>query len=202
MPLVPVVMGLPVLLPPHDDFDMFGDGGQHYHIDYRYCADDPIQHKVIFADVKHTWEERELVRKEYQIDMNSFVVFFLLTQAYQGEKLNCGKCPHKGFSVTNGQCPGHGLTFDENGEVDTELFIQLVNEPESRKLISIDQMRQWVRAKYGWMKFEFGYNDPICGKYIRGVETVNRHGRILARVIFKFPCVLPKEGGSVDVTFN
>lgn len=102
MPLVPVVRGLPVLLPPHNDKPDFGGDGQHYHIDYRYCPDEPIQHRVVFADEQPTWEEREEVRKEYQIKMDSFLVLFFLTDAYDGERLKCGKCPHKGLPVTNG----------------------------------------------------------------------------------------------------
>lgn len=201
--LVPTIKGIPVLLPPHEDTPDFGDPGIHYHIDYRFCSDPPVQNRVLFSTEEPTWEEREQVREDYELVYSGIMVLLLLTVKYREEKLNrCGRCPHKGLPVTNGQCPGHGLSFRQ-GKVDSQLFIQLVGIEESRRLLTLETMREWIKAKRGFIRFDFKSGES-SGKSFSGVEIVNRDGRSLAKIPFKQEhCgTITSEGGVVYVTIT
>lgn len=203
MPLVPVVKGLPVLLPPHNDSPDFGTPGQHYHIDYRYCTDLPEQERVIFSDEEPVWEVRDTIRDDYQLVNSSMMVLFLLTRTHMKASLSeCGRCPHRGLFVANGQCPGHGLTFKKDGRVDSKLYLQLIDIPEGRKRITRREMREWVAQKYGVFSFYFGPDSEYIGKEVIGIEVVNEAGRNLARIRFKETHQIPKNGCTVSGTIR
>lgn len=96
---------------------------------------------------------------------------------------------------------GHGLSFKENDKVDTKLYVQIIDMPHTRQRIKCRVMRSWYKNARGHLTFVFKKGDPACEKQINGVEVVNRFGRSLAKLKFG-PCVLPKDGGSIDVTIK
>lgn len=121
---VPTIDGVPVLLPAHDHPE-FGDPGRHYHVDFRYCPDDPRQDRVIHSAADPVYVEREAVRPDgYPCNSQAARVLFYLAWKYRNAPPHCGKCPHKGLPVYDGQCVGHGLVFDADGRVVRDFFLR------------------------------------------------------------------------------
>lgn len=122
--LVPTIQGTPVLLPGHDHPE-FGSPGLHYHIDYRFVDGVAEQAKVIWPveGEELVMVEMEPLRETYDIHVQAGKVLRHLTNIYGGQKAVCGKCPHKGLPIMNGVCVGHGLVFDANNCVETNLEI-------------------------------------------------------------------------------
>lgn len=118
--LLPTIKGKPVLLPVHNDVDL-GQPIYHYHVDPRFVGSDNPEiladegENVVFME----FPESEAVPK----NVNFGISFYLqLLGMYEGRKLCGTRCPHRGIEVFhNRQCMGHGLRFDENGEVKGKL---------------------------------------------------------------------------------
>ena len=122
--LVPTIQGIPVLLPAHDH-PSFGSPGLHYHIDYRFLEDPPLQARVLWPKdgEEPVMVELPMLRECYDIQVQAVKVLRHLTAIYIGEQAKCGKCPHKGMPVMNGVCVGHGLCFNAEGFVEHNLEI-------------------------------------------------------------------------------
>lgn len=130
---VPTIQGIPVLLPPHDHPE-FGTPGQHYHVDFRYCSDQPRQDRVIHSDEKPIMLSLELIRHNYTIQSGALAVVHFLSEKYKGERAKCGKCPHKGLPIMNGLCTGHGMAFNTAGYPEQDYHIRIGPELHSESL--------------------------------------------------------------------
>lgn len=110
--LVPTIDGVPVLLPPHEHPE-FGDPGLHYHVDYRFTDLEIRQNRVIHSTAEPALVDLPQVREVYTVTTaNPKLLTFL---AGRHTHANCGRCPHKGFPIMDGVCPGHGLVFNTDG---------------------------------------------------------------------------------------
>lgn len=131
---------LPVVGTAHDDTEIIGVSGRHYHIDWRFTKMGDIGEfesarkfgRVIWERNvigKPLFMRRKLLRQmdEFPIRIPNFgggsspIVFIpRLEAAYRDVKLkqNCMLCPHRGISLAGVPekdgvrvCPGHGLAW-------------------------------------------------------------------------------------------
>ncbi len=164
---VPTIDGVPVLLPAHDHPE-FGDPGRHYHVDFRYCPDDPRQDRVVHSAADPVYALLEAVRPDgYSCNSQAARILFYLAWKYRHAPAHCGKCPHKGLPVYDGQCVGHGLVFDADGRVVTDFFLRA----GSVTLPVIGGCRLYTFVM-------------TTDEAVEGVEVVTEDGRVVARVPF------------------
>ena len=121
--LVPTIDGIPVLLPAH--CDTFDKPGRHFHVDFRYLDEPPRQDRTIFTDAEPVYRRLPKLRDTYRIDMRALNLPVLMAQRYAGRRAVCGKCPHQGLPVMRGQCVGHGLMFEPDGEVTQDFLLHV-----------------------------------------------------------------------------
>lgn len=165
---VPTIDGVPVLLPAHDHPE-FGDPGLHYHVDFRYCPDDPRQDRVIHSTAEPVYADLEPVRPDgYPCNSAAARVLFFLAWTYRNSPPHCGKCPHKGLPVYDGQCVGHGLVFDAEGRVVRDFFLRA----GSVTLPVIGGCRM-----YSFLM--------TAEETVTGVDVVTADGRVVCRVPFR-----------------
>lgn len=136
----------PTLGPLHDDREIIGTPGEHWHIDWRFAPEWSMECSEkgrFFGRV--AWKRRVkrepqwkllkclrlmpefpiLIGGEYEDDPSEVQWLARLETAYADAKISkCGKCPHRGIPlvgvpVVNGVrvCPGHGLAFSESGSM-------------------------------------------------------------------------------------
>jgi hypothetical protein len=125
--LVPIVRGRVVLLPPHQDPELFVPT-KHFHTDKRYSKIQAEGFEII-PDGPVTWEPAESWMRWHDLTVvhESNPIYAQLLKTCSGEKLKpgqdgvCNRCPHKGISVESRSygsiCPAHGLKFDHHGTV-------------------------------------------------------------------------------------
>lgn len=122
---VPTINGIPVLLPRHEHAS-FGKPGMHYHIDWCYHPGEPEQNDVVWDDGPIVYKDLPKIREVYSFDNLPTRVVLMLTEQFAGKrKSECELCPHKGLPVIGGMCVGHGLCFNDDGEVDKEFFVEV-----------------------------------------------------------------------------
>lgn len=153
--LVPCVMyrndWTPVLGRCHDDKEIIGFSDRHWHYDYRFVSQEEFDHYagsyggemkimarlVAEKDVTEGPIPKPLIcLRRMPIFPHEFIdwrgeikeVPYLrdLEKQFEKTKLNCAKCPHRGFDLSqlpqnrNGDvtCPGHGLRWNaKTGEL-------------------------------------------------------------------------------------
>jgi len=135
---------IPVRGPLHDDREIIGFAAKHWHRDTRFAVKQreidsdggnraQIQMLRVVAEDKTTGEVRYLLRRCLSRDVdfpmkttssagnvhrNPFAAD--LETAFEGMRLKCMKCPHRGFDLSNMKpdhkgrvvCPGHGLQWN------------------------------------------------------------------------------------------
>jgi hypothetical protein len=177
----------PVINHPHNDTEN-GQIETHYHVDYRFLLteeaengqgfdviDERLGHKC--ADETARLEEGINGKLEYHILQVISEKHRALTQQFfirnSNLKHKCivkGKCPHRGFNLSQEKavdgkitCPLHGLVFDEKtGEIDKELLTQLASyhntemqyKEDMKKLLS-----KFNKVKYGDTITQEQYNE-------------------------------------------
>ena len=142
---------IPIFGPKHEDRDYIGFTQHHYHFDLRFlsdayikfrvghyyekeqkptCAPEQFMMQVVTVEIygeSAVVERRKLCRRRMPIFPTTTGVttknwFPKLEAAYAETKLNCARCPHRGFPLSkdnadedgNVVCPGHGLCFNLN----------------------------------------------------------------------------------------
>jgi hypothetical protein len=184
--LVPVLEGRVVLLPAHEHPE-FGDPGKHYHIDFDYDTGVPRQDEVIFSDKTPTYKNRPKIRSNCAPTLNSVKLQRWLRDKYKGQSVTCGKCPHKGLPVRDGICTGHGLSFDENGVVEDDLFLTcaLANEKHRIALVALEYLIEFNIVEYG---------------YCQSIRIENASGRVIGLINMKQVSVTPGDTLKVHIT--
>jgi hypothetical protein len=145
----------PVMGPRHDDKEFIGVVEEHYHRDVRFTDDGTCEYlaseifqpapdaytmlsivSTRFAKGEPVYKRRKCRRRmpEFPIELRRRLDPLItshatwikpLEAAYKDANANCGRCPHRGFSlqglpVKDGKvtCPGHGLRWSvETGEL-------------------------------------------------------------------------------------
>jgi len=138
----PHINGIPVLLPRHRH-DEFGDPGEHYHIDFRYHPEEPRQSYVLFTEQEPEYKPFEKVREVYHVPIQSCRISMMLAGRYRESK-GCKVCPHKGLPIMNGICVGHGLGFNDNGDVLNEFEVDFVG---NRVPINFNQREIYLKIE-------------------------------------------------------
>jgi Rieske [2Fe-2S] domain len=146
---------IPVLGPEHEDKEYIGFERPHYHFDLRFLPDKKIANRVGYLyerERKPICSPEEFMMLVVTIEVfgaheiaecpvkcrrrmpvfpleNGVSVlhwFSALEAAFADKKLNCARCPHRGFPLSaenadeNGVvvCPGHGLAWNiQTGEM-------------------------------------------------------------------------------------
>lgn len=135
---------VPIIPIWHDDADI-GINYHHYHLDVRFMPENDLDYDIrfprdvatlgiILADRKKAeyywrwvvtagdWTYRRRKCRRRMPQMREVRNFNTIETKMLGRKINCGKCPHRGFPLEslpkdeNGHviCNGHGLKIDMN----------------------------------------------------------------------------------------
>lgn len=122
--LVPFYHGVPVIMPPHRETDLYIEGGNylHAHVDFRYW-DRPVEFgraEMIKPGELPVYRKMARLREQPAI-MPGALFMIQLIRKYEGCSLLRGnKCPHKYARVERNsdgvlQCPNHGMYFNDDG---------------------------------------------------------------------------------------
>jgi hypothetical protein len=139
---------VPLLGQPHIDPPVLGTDGTkfHWHLDYRFMTEGEIaafwEDQNFQPGIHLPVKNRDLLsfRTESREMLREFRKTIFLSQGhkdfekpYVGKRVVCGKCPHQGMDITegnaclvNGQklyiCPGHHLVFNKK--------LRVISSPE------------------------------------------------------------------------
>lgn len=109
---------IPLIDHLHNDKEN-GQEDAHYHVDSRYTNLNPLTRKYPkYFGKNEKLEYRDLPRLSIEYKGNT-PIEFISKSTFKHKCIHKGKCPHRGFDLTNIEvvdgvitCPLHGLKFD------------------------------------------------------------------------------------------
>lgn len=107
---------MPVFPRPHADQDpeFFVNVPEHFHVDSRFIDNDP--HTVYRACGKEVVIHELPCKRVDHVPPQSIIWLHLaLLRHFEGHRIKCNVCPHKGMPIINGTCTGHGLKWSADG---------------------------------------------------------------------------------------
>ena len=141
-----------VMLPKHEDREHFDFEFEHYHLHPQFLSDKlyytdagrypawanvPLHDMTegndieLMSDVVYKRRKCRRPMPEHFGGYNAPEVIQRLQETYKGQKIKCGKCPHRGIELHQQRgrvvCPGHGLVFQDGtciGRVSNETVCQ------------------------------------------------------------------------------
>lgn len=116
--------------------DDFGSKEKHWHIDIRFATEDELRIThftpiietisgnyitIDISDSDYLMREKRICLRDYKDNYSPLNSFYLTEIHPRKMKMNCMKCPHKGYNLYQGPvsengrkvtCPMHGLKWD------------------------------------------------------------------------------------------